>query len=131
MATTLENLPRWKTANIYSSLEGNDYTAALAELEQRIDSLTAWFDETGVRRLSAPATESSPKLAESIARALDELNAIALRYGRLDSFIHAFVTTNSYDAVAAREASRLELLGTKRQKLEVRFKAGSAVSRPS
>jgi pepF/M3 family oligoendopeptidase len=119
--TQLENLPRWKTDNIYSSLEGADYRAAFDELGQRIDSLTAWFDEHGVRRLIAPPTVDARALALSMERALNELNDVALRYGQLDSFIHAFVTTNSYDAVAAREASRLELLGTKRQKLDVRF----------
>jgi pepF/M3 family oligoendopeptidase len=39
----------------------------------------------------------------------------------LESFIHGYVTTNSYDALAQREASRLDLLDTRRQKLSVRL----------
>ncbi len=120
-ASNLENLPRWKTDNIYCSLEGADYLAAFDELDKRIDALAAWFDECGVRRLNEPPVADAKKHVQSVERALDGLNDVALRYGRLESFIHAFVTTNSYDAVAAREASRLELLGTRRQKLEVRF----------
>jgi oligoendopeptidase F len=121
-----EYLPRWKTENIYSSLEGADYVAAFDELNQRVDSLTALFDKYEVRRSATPSRSplsegEGSALGNIVAQAIDGLNEVALRYGRLDSFIHAFVTTDSYNAVAAREASRLELLGTKRQKLEVRF----------
>ena len=39
----------------------------------------------------------------------------------LDSFIHAFVSTDSYNALAAREASKLELVETRRKQLHVRL----------
>ncbi len=121
MPTVTTTMPCWKTDNIYSSLEGSDYGTAFDELSKHIDALTAWFDEQGIQRLKPPPPKATPDLVEKLNHALNKLNIIALRYGTLDSFIHAFVTTNSYDSIAAREASRLELLGAQRQKLEVRF----------
>lgn len=118
----LGELPRWKTDNIYSSLDGADYLAAMTVLANRVDKLTRWFDDHGIRRLSKPP-QADAALSDVVQKTLQELNEVALLYGTLDSFIYAFVSTDSYNAVAARETSKLELLNARRQKLDVRFQA--------
>ena len=47
---------------------------------------------------------------------------IALVGETLGAFVYGVLTTNSYDADAIRETSKLEMLGTRRQLLEVRLK---------
>jgi pepF/M3 family oligoendopeptidase len=118
---TTESLPRWRTDNIFSSLEGDDYLVAIVELNARIDALECWFDEHKIRRLTGVPTHSTSKLANTLALTLQQVNDIALRAGTLDSFIYAFLSTNSYDTLAARETSKLELINVRRQKLDVRL----------
>lgn len=120
-ASAVGELPRWKTDNIYSSLEGDDYRAAMEALSDRLDKLSQSFDEHHIRRLTSPPASSNADLAKLVRELLEALNNVALRYSTLDSFIYAFVSTDSYNALAARETSKLELLGTRRQKLDVRF----------
>ena len=115
--------PRWKTTNIFAGLEAPDFRRVFAELEARVSALEKWFNDHGIRRLKTPPSESIQDLATALVGTLEGLNEVALRYGTLDSFIYSFLSTNSYDAVAARETSKLEILGTRRQKLEVRFQA--------
>jgi oligoendopeptidase F len=107
-------------SNIYSSLEGDDYRAAFSQLERELSELAAFCDEKQIRRLSA-APRAEPSLAPALVEAIERVNAAALLAETLDSFIHAFVSTNSYDALAAREASKLELVETRRRQLHVRL----------
>jgi len=115
-------LPHWDLSNIFGGLEKDDFRHAVTQLEHELTALTRMFDEQGVRRLlHAPAASSA--LAESLGEAIRRTNVVALAYETLESFISAFVTTNSFDAIAAREMSRLEGLDTRRQQLSVRLKA--------
>jgi len=118
----IETLPRWNTANIYSGLDGADYRQAFSELENSVAGLERLFDAHHIRRL--PEVESAlPQAADGLEEIIEYVNSVATLAGTLDSFIYAFLSTNSYDAAAAREMSKLELLNTRRQKLEVRLQA--------
>lgn len=81
------------------------------------------FDRDHVRRLTPPPDEAPPGTAAALAAALGKLNELARLYETLESFIYAFVSTNSYDALAQRETSKLELLDVRRRKLNVRLQA--------
>jgi pepF/M3 family oligoendopeptidase len=124
MATALltEQLPRWDMTNVYSSLDGDDYRAAMRELEQQLSSLEQFCDARNVRRLAESPERADDWLADAAAELLDRTNNLALLAETLESFVYAFVTTNSYDATAARELSKLEILDTRRQKLGVRLR---------
>jgi pepF/M3 family oligoendopeptidase len=116
---------RWNTANIYSSLSGDDYRQAFAELEAGIAALEQAFNGWQIRRPAATSGESNAAtdaaLADVLLQALDGLNRLARTAGTLEAFIYAFVSTDSYDTLAARETSRLEVLDTRRRQLEVRL----------
>lgn len=112
---------RWNLSNVYSSLEGDDYRAAMARLDADLTTLEQLFDTLGVRRLAQPPAKDLPRVAESLEQVLAAVNNLWRLADTLESFIHAFVTTNSYDALAQREASKLDLLDTRRQKLSVRL----------
>ncbi len=83
-------------------------------------TLQAFCDERQIRRVNEPpaATKHS---AETLTEAVERANAAAVLAETLDSFIHAFVSTDSYNALAAREASKLELVETRRKQLHVRL----------
>jgi len=113
---------RWDLSNVYSGLEGDDYRQAVQQLETDLQALEKFFAAHQVGRLAGPSTASAESLAETLAEVLARGNALARLAETLDSFVYAFVSTNSYDAVAAREQSRLEILGVRRQKLGVRLR---------
>jgi pepF/M3 family oligoendopeptidase len=118
MTTATEGLPRWDTSNIYSGLEGADYRAAFDDLERQTAELEAYFDQHNIRRQEqSPGDEAAAVLEEALRRA----NSVARLAETLDSFIYAFLSTDSYNTLAARETSKLEIQSTRRQKLDVRL----------
>jgi len=115
-----ESLPRWDTANIYSSLDGDDYRAAWTKLHALIEEIEAFFDAQGIRRAVA-GEQSDAKPGDDSGTALEQANALSRLWGTLHAYVYTFVSTDSYHAVAARELSKLELLGTRAQKLRIRL----------
>ena len=116
----VEKLPRWDTSNIYSSLEGDDYRAAVTQLETLLADFEKFADHHHIRRRAdLPASDDS--WIAVLEEAIDRLNAWSLLAGTLQSFVYCFVTTDSYNTQAAKELSRLDLLGTRGQKLSVRL----------
>ncbi|HEX7379027.1 MAG TPA: M3 family oligoendopeptidase [Pirellulales bacterium] len=114
---------RWDLSNVYSSLTGADYREACRRLAQDLDTIEQAFDRDQIRRLTPPPDEAAPGTAAALADALGKLNELARLYETLESFIYAFVSTNSYDALAQRETSKLELLDVRRRKLNVRLQS--------
>lgn len=111
---------RWDLSTVYSGLEGDDFRAAFGRLEQELSELEAFCDERQIRRVSEPPADAA-RLVQTLTEAIERVNSAALLAETLDSFIHAFVSTNSYDQLAAREASKLELVETRRKQLHVRL----------
>src|SRR5205085_552331 len=118
MATATETLPRWDTSNIYSGLDGADYRAAFDDLERQTAELEAYFDQHNIRRRDDAGGKDAADILEEAVR---RWNAVARLAETLDSFIYAFLSTDSYNTLAARETSKLEIQSTRRQKLDVRL----------
>jgi pepF/M3 family oligoendopeptidase len=123
MSTTVaaERPTRWDMSNVYSGLEGDDYRADVSKLERDLGELERWLDAQGIRRLPDAPSQQTAALADVLADVLGRMNNLQRLYETLESFIYAFFSTDSYDATAAREISKLELLDTRRQKLAVRM----------
>ena len=112
---------RWDLSNVYSALDGEDYTAAFGDLVAKLDALEQLFDAEGVARLPAPPADAGDALADLLVDVLERTNELLKLSGTLESFVYAFYSTDSYDELAARELSRLELLETRARKLSVRL----------
>lgn len=112
---------RWDLSNIYAGLEADDYRAAMADLERQLGDLAAFFDSSSIRRLPEPPQQDAQALASTVVEALQRMNSLLNLAGTIESFVYGCVTTNSYDAVASRELSKLELLDTRRRQLRVRL----------
>ncbi len=120
-SATPDKLPRWNTTNIYSGLEADDYRWAVQKLEADLAALEHKFDARQIRRLPAPPQQDDETLGTLLVETVRLWNDLACLAATLDSFVYAFLSTDSYDAVAARETSRLEIIGTRRQQLGVRL----------
>ncbi|MBI1900560.1 MAG: M3 family oligoendopeptidase [Planctomycetia bacterium] len=111
----------WDLSNVYSSLEGSDFQAAMADVSRQLDDLEKFYDAHQVRRQPAPPPGDDAAIARTLEEAIERVNRLGKLIETLDSFVYAFVSTNSYDAVASREYSKLDLLSTRRAKLRVRL----------
>ncbi|MCH8177915.1 MAG: homocysteine S-methyltransferase family protein, partial [Proteobacteria bacterium] len=71
----------------------------------------------------APLGDMQPDEAvEAFAeQALARVNAALMRKSTLESFVHAYVTTDSHDTLASREESKLEILHVAWEKQMVRL----------
>lgn len=104
--TTTESreLPRWRTDDLYASLQDPRLGADLAAVRDEVAALEATFDRYGVRKEGAAATP------ESLEAVLGGLNALSTRLTALRGFISAFVTTDSRDALAQQKMGELTTL---------------------
>lgn len=118
----MSDLPRWNLAPIFPSLESEEYRAARIDYEARIAALELLFEENQIGRREVLEKETPAALAELLEQIVTASNELLVRGETLGAFLHALITTDSYNAAAAKENSVLELLGTRRQQLEVRFK---------
>src|SRR5262249_49237836 len=108
-------LPRWNTENIYSSLEGADYRAAFGELEGLLAESESFADRHGMRRGDLTQVPDA-RLIEALLGFIERANRWGRLWGTLRPFVYAFVSTDSYNALALREQSKLDLLGTRARK---------------
>jgi pepF/M3 family oligoendopeptidase len=120
MNTATEPLPHWDLSNIYRGLDQPDYRDDYARYEKQLGELERFFDERGIRRTSEPPHDE--RFIATLAETLNRTNELVMLGETLGAFVYGIMTTNSYDAAALRENSKLEILGTRRQQLEVRLK---------
>lgn len=118
----MTELPHWNLAPIFPSLESEEYRAGRIAYEESLAALELLFEENRIGRREIAATETPAVLGELLTKILELSNELLMRAETLGAFLHALITTNSYNAAAAKENSALELLGTRRQQLEVRLK---------
>jgi pepF/M3 family oligoendopeptidase len=116
-------LPRWDLSNIYPALESEQFQKAVADLTGQIDALDAYLIEHKISRTTA---EKSKVTAEETKSAVDEYLALtntAFRlFATLNAYVTSYVSTDSYNTVAKRLESELEMVGVRLQKQEVLFK---------
>ncbi len=123
-AEPLEKLPHWDLSNVYSGLEAEDYQRDFARLQQSLSDLERLFDAQNIRRLAdspPPLRQPGAELSELLATVLEQVNQLSRLAETLSSYVYAFYSTDSYNAIAAREVSKLELLGVRRSQLAVRL----------
>lgn len=115
-------IPRWDLSNVYKGLETEDFQAGLTRLDAQLKKLEELVERHGIGRLDAP-----PSDVDSTSAVLNELitslNEMMMHYGTLRAYVQSFVTTDSYNKVAARRASELEQTGVRVDRIYVRFEA--------
>ncbi|MGA8856481.1 MAG: hypothetical protein WB643_04865, partial [Candidatus Bathyarchaeia archaeon] len=116
-------LPRWDISNVYPALDSEQFKKAFADLKVQINAIDAYIVDHKISR--APANKPETATGE-VKSAIDEYLALtnaALRlYSTLQAYVGSYVSTDSYNTVAKRLQSELEMVGVRLQKQEVFFK---------
>src|SRR3990172_13156022 len=118
--TPTEQLPRWNLASIFPGLESPEFERGIAELKAHIDALDATMQAQGLRR-GAAKLRSSKAVAARVEVFLGAMNANAMAFETLKTYIFGFVSTDSFNTLARRRLSELELLGVQLETQQTRF----------
>ena len=113
-------LPRWDLSGIYPGLDSPQFEAGLASLTAEIDGLDSFMATEGIHRGSSPAGDGM--MAAKVEGYLTRMNQILRVYKTAEAFIYGHVSTDSFDPLAKRRLSELEILGVRLETQEMRFK---------
>jgi pepF/M3 family oligoendopeptidase len=118
---TAESLPHWDLSNVYPGLDSDEFQRDFERTHVELDELDDYLE---AHRIAAGGgVPSDPgALAEIIDGYLDRMTAILRLADTLRSYVHAFVTTDSYNSVARRLMSELEPLLVHVESQEVKFR---------
>jgi pepF/M3 family oligoendopeptidase len=101
-------------------LESREFSDAVAELKVELDDMDTYIEEHQIGRGGARPKDSA-QLAETIGGYVDRMNDLIRLFGTLDSYVHSFVSTDSYNTKAKRLESELEMLGVRLERQSVFF----------
>jgi pepF/M3 family oligoendopeptidase len=103
----LEKLPHWDLGNVYPGLDSKQLADDTAGFAALLDRIELFYSEK-----LAPSTLATPiaELARQMDGAVDLFNQAFLTGTTLQVYIDSFVSTDSYNATAARKMSELEKL---------------------
>jgi len=122
MPQASQKLPHWDLSNVYPGLESKELEADFGRARELIKDLEAFQEKRGIGRLESP-----PEDPASVGPVLDDLlgrmNELAKLLQTLRPYIYSYVSTDSYNKVAAKRQSELEMLSVSFQKIYVRFEA--------
>ncbi len=116
-----ETPPHWDLSNVYPGLESDEFAQAVHRLTTGLDEMDAYIQAHGITR-GGPVPQGPAVLADVLAGYLDRMNALLSHSGTLGAYCQSFFSTNSYNTVARRKQSELELLGVRLERQAVRFR---------
>ncbi|MCD4690462.1 oligoendopeptidase F, partial [bacterium] len=122
MSTSANGLPVWDMSNVYSGLDADDFKNAVSEVGRRLDKLEKAESDGGIGRLDAPPTDLDAT-ASALAALIIEMNDTLRLMRTVGAYISSFVTTNSYDKVAAKAQSSFHQISVRFSNTYVLFEA--------
>lgn len=112
-------LPRWNVSDVYESFDARPFLEAMERVGADITRLEALFDESGIRAVPPrPVVASDGEVAD---RVLNALNESRLHGDVVSAYVHATVSTDSYDERAQGLRSELTALGARERPLMARL----------
>ena len=120
-------LPHWDLSSVYPGLESREFEESVADLRNKLDLLDRHLDDHHVARTTAPLPAA--RLAVVTAGYLDRMNAAQRLYLTLRFYTWSFVATDSYNDLAKRRNSEIEILGARLEQQSTRFQGWLGVHR--
>ncbi len=116
--------PRWDLNTIYPGLESPEFRAALEQYEGSLSRLEEYTAAHGIGRRAEPVPpDALDEEAGILEELLRKLNEAVLLSETIGAYVYGFVSTDSYDRVAARRLSELEQSDIRLKRQRTRFAA--------
>ncbi len=116
-------LPHWDLTGIYPGLQSEAFAQAVIDLKQRLTDLDAYLIEHGLTDAAQPIEPDLVRVKAAIDGYLDRTNALLRLFNTMTAYVSGHITTDSYDAVAKRLQSELEMLGVRVRQQGLSFQA--------
>jgi pepF/M3 family oligoendopeptidase len=128
---TSERMPHWDLSNVYPGLESEEFRQAVDRLGAQLERLDGYLAAHAIASKGRVPAEAAT-LAATMGGYLDRMNDILRQSATLRAYVHAFVTTDSYNLTARRLESELEPLLVRLERQEVLFKGwmGTVTTHP-
>ncbi|HSB85188.1 MAG TPA: M3 family oligoendopeptidase [Ilumatobacteraceae bacterium] len=113
------HLPRWNVTDVHESFEARSFVDALERVRADSIRLAALFDVHDIRRCEPrQVTTADGVAADAIIVALNET---LLRIEQIEAYVHATVSTDSFDETAQGLASEIEVIQARQRPLLARL----------
>ncbi len=113
-----QSLPTWDMSNVYPGMGSPEFTAAKQELESQVDDLDQYLSDHRIDPDLPPEQHPVDALAETIAGLLEKVADAQDNRGTIRSYLHSFISTDSFNEQAKKELSLLEPLFVRLDQIE-------------
>ncbi len=117
----LGTLPHWDLSNIYPSLESKEVDGAVKDLSKRIKKLDQFLDKEKISR-EGDIPSSIERTAMLVSEYLQMTNDILALAGTIKAFLFGYISTDSFNTLAKRKGSELEMITVQINRQEVLFR---------
>ncbi|MCJ7512039.1 MAG: M3 family oligoendopeptidase [Anaerolineales bacterium] len=115
-------LPHWNLESVYPGLESPEFQQAFQSAKEQCAGLDDLLEERNIRR-DGWIPGSASDAGQAVEAYLTAGNHLWLLYATLQAYVYGFVSTDSFNTLARRRTSELDLLGVRIETQEMRFKA--------
>jgi pepF/M3 family oligoendopeptidase len=121
-ATDAGALPHWVLDTIYPGLDSPGFMQAFQSVSEQSTAIEALLDQHNLRR-GGWVPDTARQAAEAVEEYLTANNRLLLMYATLQAYVYCHVAADSFNTLAKRRNSELDLLGVRIETQEMRFKA--------
>jgi pepF/M3 family oligoendopeptidase len=115
-----DELPRWDVSEYFPSLDSKEFAVAHESLEADVARLVSLYDRHDVRDRERELDADGVAAVDEVITATNE---VLEKLGLLSSYVYAFVSTNTRDAVAQGIQAKLQIQGATLTSLNARLAA--------
>jgi pepF/M3 family oligoendopeptidase len=122
MSNPSEKIPHWDLSNVYAGLDADDFLTDVNRLKANLAELERTIADQGVGRLEKPPAdpEATASLLEDL---IGRFNETIMLLRTLGSYVYSFVSTDSYNTLAAKRESELDQQSVRFRKVYTPFEA--------
>jgi pepF/M3 family oligoendopeptidase len=117
----LGTLPHWDLSNIYPGLESKEVDGAVEDLRGRIQQLDQFLEKENISR-TGEIPSSIDRTAMLVSEYLRMTNDILALAGTIEAFLYGYISTDSFNTLAKRKESELEMITIRISNQEVLFR---------
>lgn len=112
--------PRWDLSNVYPGLESPTLQKDIDWVKAEAESIKKFYQDELVRLDTSSPKES---INQAISTMVDKLNALMIKSGTINAFLHSYIATDSFNKQAARIESQFDQVMVSVQNVNVLFDA--------
>lgn len=108
MTSKMQELPRWDVSNIFPGIESHEFEAAYQEAKLKLDTLEKFMQVNQISRDNQHPAEDYLEISAKISELIEQLSEAFRLVHTLNNYVYCFITTDSFDVIAARQYSKVQ-----------------------